>query len=92
MLDLKSVEKVVRITNSLPEGEKLAEFRGRDSAMKALEAGLPALPESDRAAVAWFIAQCFAMCTSVPAGELSDILKDTSTGYALAAGKLMGIV
>lgn len=53
---------------------------------------LPALSEYDRAAVSWYISTMVAQILQFSVADLSDIIADTSIGYALAACKLTGVI
>lgn len=55
-----------------------------------LEQELPALSDSDRAAVAWTLATLFGKLDAVPVGKVSDLISSTCIAYGVAAVELLG--
>jgi hypothetical protein len=76
-------------------GESSAEVR-EEASRYALEASghldrrLPAIPEGDRAAVAWVIADVVSAIGALPLSDVSGRLDATVLGYRSAALKFLG--
>lgn len=90
-MDLEAVKRAKAYHDGTPEGPEKAHLSAVVTQVKsALAKDLPALPESDRAAVAWYIAELVMAFRIVPLMDASDSLAMTSDAYALAAVELLG--
>lgn len=62
-----------------------------DQCVKMLAESLPALNVTDRAAVAWYIAQLLGALSAKPIRTAGDIIADSSIGYGIAATHYLGV-
>jgi hypothetical protein len=63
-----------------------------EQATSQLRESLPALCESDLAAVSFYIASLLAAARNVPLSAASEVLTDTAIGYSLGAATLLGML
>jgi hypothetical protein len=61
-----------------------------DMAKGFLAEDLPALSESDRAAVSWFVAELLTGMFELPVRKIGAVLTDTATAYSVATVDLLG--
>lgn len=91
-LDLKQIATVLESFRAIDDPEVRAGFLdAAQQVMEALQESLPALCETDQAAVAFYIAGVFASLREMPLSRASDVIRDTSVGYSLTTAILLGI-
>lgn len=89
-MDLDAVKRCKAIYDSGTDEAKLVLGNYRDQCLHFLEKDLPAIPEADRAAVAWYLSEVFQMLRTASVARVNDLLENSATGYALAAVSLLG--
>jgi len=89
-MDLNRAARVKGHYDAAPPEDKAVIDEQVRVVLEALERELPALPETDRAAAAWLLAEVVATLLQTPAEELPDILFNSAIAYAVASVKLLG--
>lgn len=90
-MNLDKMRNAKAVFDGFPDGpEKAAMQFGATKARGFLAEDLPALSDSDRAAVAMCVSSIVDDLRGVSAESLSGILLDTSAAYGLAAIDLLG--
>jgi hypothetical protein len=84
-----NLEAIKAVKNSFDE-EKDIIRQEVEMAKGFLLTELPAIPESDRAAVAWFVCELLNGMVSMPVRKVGDVMMDSATAYGLAAVSLLG--
>lgn len=91
-LDLDRLTRAVDIFRDSGPEARVHYVEAMRQVVTQLQGALPALCESDLAAVSYYIAQAFASARHLSLREASDALADTAMGYSMGAAQLLGMI
>lgn len=90
-MNLDALRDVKAVYDAFPEGDEKNAMRAQAATVKGFLAdGLPALPETDHAAVSFFICELLSGLLAMPVRKIGDVLLDTASAYGLASIDLLG--
>lgn len=91
--DLDRIRRIAESFDKLEDGEvKSFTVMTTDRALEALRTALPALSDTDVAAVAWFTAELLAELRGASVADISDAITDSGIAYGVATCKLVGML
>jgi hypothetical protein len=90
VMDLDKVRKVADVYERLEPADKEQTATGAFKVRSYLAQSLPALSESDKAAVSWYIAQLLYGVREVDLEHASDTLTNSAAAYSVATAQLLG--
>lgn len=90
-MDLDALQRALDKTATLDPRAQQHMHQCEAITTKQLSESLPAIPETDLAAVAFYIAQMLTAIRDLPIGD-GDVITDTACGYALTAARLIGML
>lgn len=89
-MDFDRVRNVKNVFDNLVPGDK-AEIGAQVIAVKGwLAEAFPALPDTDQASIAWFMAETLLGLQDFPLKHAGRAISDTASAYAVATVDLLG--
>ena len=89
-MDLERVKKLVDGFKLAPPEQQSAARHQAKHIEEYIRRDLAALPDTDLACVAWYVAQIFGGLSQMPVSEISDTLDNSLVAYGVCAAKLLG--